>query len=82
MFAYVPLEPKDVVFKADLKCNPDKSVELREKNNGITETFAKSYRLSLSVSIHANNLFFHINNVFRGRDYAKKTPVLFLPSLP
>lgn len=42
MFAYIPLEPKDGVFKVDLKCNPDKSVELREKYHGITETDFKT----------------------------------------
>ena len=42
MFAYIPLEPKDGVFKADLKCNPDKSVELRERYNGITATDFKT----------------------------------------
>ena len=42
MFAYIPLDPKDGVFRADLKCNPDKSVELREKYNGITETDFKT----------------------------------------
>ena len=42
MFVYIPLEPKDGVFKADMKCNPDKSVELREKYNGITKTDFKT----------------------------------------
>ncbi len=42
MFAYIPLEPKDGIFKADLKCNPEKSVELREKYNGITHTDFKT----------------------------------------
>ena len=42
MFAYIPLNPKDGVFKADLKCNPDKSIELREKYNGVTETDFKT----------------------------------------
>ena len=42
MFAYIPLNPKDGVFKADLKCNPDKSVELREKYSGVTETDFKT----------------------------------------
>jgi len=42
MFAYIPLDPVDGVFKANLKCNPDKSVELREKYDGITETDFKS----------------------------------------
>ena len=42
MFAYIPLEPKDGVFKVDLKCNPEKSVELREKYYGITKTDFKT----------------------------------------
>lgn len=42
IFVYIPLEPKDGVFKANLKCNPDKSVELREKYSGITETDFKT----------------------------------------
>jgi len=36
VFVYIPLEPKDGIFKAYLKCNPEKSVGLREKYNGIT----------------------------------------------
>ncbi len=42
MFAYIPLEPKDSIFKADLKCNPEKSLELREKYSGITHTDFKT----------------------------------------
>ena len=42
MFAYIPLEPKDGVFKADLKCNPEKSIELRDRYYGITETDFKT----------------------------------------
>ena len=42
MFAYIPLEPKDGIFKANLKCDPEKSVELREKYYGITETDFKT----------------------------------------
>ena len=42
MFAYVPLEPADGVFKVNLKCNPDKSLELREKYDGVTETDFKT----------------------------------------
>jgi hypothetical protein len=26
MFTYIPLKPKDGVFRADLKCNPEKSI--------------------------------------------------------
>lgn len=36
MFAYVSLAPKDGVFRVNLKCNPDKSTELRERYWGIT----------------------------------------------
>lgn len=42
MFTYIPLEPKDGVFKADLKCDPERSIELREKYGGITETDFKT----------------------------------------
>ncbi len=35
VFVYIPLEPQDGIFKAYLKCNPERSVELREKYNGI-----------------------------------------------
>ncbi|MDR2949371.1 MAG: MmcQ/YjbR family DNA-binding protein [Prevotella sp.] len=36
MFAYINLEPKDALFRVDMKCDPDKSTELREKYTGIT----------------------------------------------
>ena len=42
MFAYTPLEPKDGVFRANLKCDPEKSIELREKYSGITQTDFKT----------------------------------------
>lgn len=35
MFAYVGLNPKDGNFKVDMKCDPEKSSELREKYWGI-----------------------------------------------
>ena len=35
MFAYTGLEPKDGEFKVDVKCDPEKSSELREKYEGI-----------------------------------------------
>ena len=47
MFVYIPLEPKDGEFKANLKCNPDKTVELREKYHGITETDFKTLMWNL-----------------------------------
>ncbi|MFV0417188.1 MAG: MmcQ/YjbR family DNA-binding protein [Dysgonomonas sp.] len=35
MFAYIGLEPKDGIFKVNMKCNPDRSVDLRERYNGV-----------------------------------------------
>ena len=37
MFVYVGLEPKDGQFKVNMKCNPEKSVELREKYQGVQQ---------------------------------------------
>lgn len=36
MFCMIPLEPKDGVYRADLKCNPEYTLELRERYHGIT----------------------------------------------
>ncbi len=35
MFAYIALEPADGVFRAAMKCHPDRSAELREQYEGI-----------------------------------------------
>jgi predicted DNA-binding protein (MmcQ/YjbR family) len=35
MFAYIGLEPKDGRFAVNLKCSPEKSIELRERYQGI-----------------------------------------------
>ncbi|MDR2920944.1 MAG: MmcQ/YjbR family DNA-binding protein [Tannerella sp.] len=35
MFCMISLEPKDGVFRADLKCDPEYTLELREKFDGI-----------------------------------------------
>ena len=43
VFAYIQLEPEDGLFKAYLKCNPDRSVELREKYNGINPDNFKTF---------------------------------------
>jgi predicted DNA-binding protein (MmcQ/YjbR family) len=42
MFAYISLAPKDGRFKVYLKCNPDRSIELRERYYGITDSEWKS----------------------------------------
>lgn len=38
MFAYISLEPKDGIFRANLKCNPNKSIELRDRYSGVSQT--------------------------------------------
>lgn len=42
VFAYIPLEPKDGIFKVNMKCDPERSAELREQYNGVTETSYKT----------------------------------------
>lgn len=49
MFAYVGLEPKDGVFKANLKCNPERSEKLREQYNGVVETDFKTLLWNLVI---------------------------------
>ncbi len=40
MFCYMPIEPKDGVLRAYMKCDPDRSVELRERFDGVnSDTF-------------------------------------------
>lgn len=36
MFAYTGLVPKDGLLKVDMKCNPDRSAQLRDQYEGIT----------------------------------------------
>ncbi len=42
MFCYMPLEPKDGLFRAYMKCDPDRSAELREKYNGVNADMFKT----------------------------------------
>ena len=39
MFAFFPLNPKDNAHFVVMKCTPDKTVELREKYDGITKGY-------------------------------------------
>jgi predicted DNA-binding protein (MmcQ/YjbR family) len=39
MFAYFPLNPKENDFFVVMKCAPEKSIELREKYEGITKGY-------------------------------------------
>lgn len=47
MFAYIPLEPKDGVFRVNLKCDPEKSAKLRERYTGVGETDFKTLTWNL-----------------------------------
>ncbi len=38
MFAYVGLDPADGDFRAAMKCDPERSIELRERYSGVTVT--------------------------------------------
>lgn len=49
MFAYVGLDPKDGNFRVNLKCDPEKSVELRDKYEGITHGYHMASNLWNSV---------------------------------
>jgi predicted DNA-binding protein (MmcQ/YjbR family) len=39
MFAYIPFNPKNGEFFVVMKCDPEKTVELREKYEGITKGY-------------------------------------------
>jgi len=39
MFAFVVLFPKDGEFRASMKCDPERSVDLRERYEGVTKGF-------------------------------------------
>ncbi|HJD74598.1 MmcQ/YjbR family DNA-binding protein [Bacteroides reticulotermitis] len=49
MFAYVALEPKDGVFRVNLKCDATRSIELREKYNGVVPTDFKTLQWNLVI---------------------------------
>jgi predicted DNA-binding protein (MmcQ/YjbR family) len=52
MFAYYPLNPKDNEHFVVMKCDPEKTVELREKYKGITKGYYAGENLMWnSVSI-------------------------------
>lgn len=51
MFCMLPLEPKDGVYRADLKCDPEYTVELREQYWGITPGHVKTTLLWHRVTL-------------------------------
>ncbi len=54
MFAFIALEPKDGVFKVALKCNPQRSAELREQYRGVQSTQFKSTLLWNAVYLESD----------------------------
>ncbi len=54
MFAFIALEPKDGVFKVCLKCDPKRSVELRERYSGVISTQFKSTMLWNAVCLESD----------------------------
>ncbi len=54
MFAFIASEPKDGVFKVCLKCNPQRSAELRERYNGVISTQFKSTMLWNAVCLESD----------------------------
>jgi len=54
MFAFLSITPKDGQFKVCLKCNPEKSVELRERYRGISEGFYTKSLLWNSVCLESD----------------------------
>ena len=54
MFAFLSITPKDGQFKVCLKCNSEKSVELRERYRGISEGFYTKSLLWNSVCLESD----------------------------
>ncbi len=54
MFAYLSLAPKDGVFIVNLKCNPDRSVELREQYMGVNRGVHTSGLLWNGVALESD----------------------------
>lgn len=54
MFAYIGLEPKDGVFFVNLKCDPVRSIELREQYEGVTKGYHTASDMWNSVYINSD----------------------------
>lgn len=54
MFAYIGLEPKDGVFFVNLKCDPTRSIELREQYEGVTKGYHTAGDMWNSVYINSD----------------------------
>lgn len=54
MFAYIGLEPKDGEFFVNLKCDPERAVELREQYEGVRPGYHTSKLMWNSVYLHSD----------------------------
>lgn len=54
MFAYIGLEPKDGDFFVNLKCDPERAVELREQYEGVRPGYHASKLMWNSVYLHSD----------------------------
>jgi len=80
MFAYINLEPKDGVFKIDMKCEPERSANLREVYQGVnrgthtTELMWNTVALNSDVSDELiKELISHsVNEVIKGLSKKKQ----------
>lgn len=64
MFAYISLEPKDGVFKVNLKCNPDKSVDIALRIAAIDIAMSAACAQFVSPMLRIPHLRSRFNGVF------------------
>ncbi|NDV82606.1 MmcQ/YjbR family DNA-binding protein [Bacteroides sp. 51] len=76
MFCMMSLEPKDGVYWADLKCNPEYTIELREKHQEIGPPHIKTalmwHRIVLDSDVPDKLIVELINH--SAREVIKKLP--------
>jgi len=54
MFCMISIEPKDGIYKADLKCKPEYTTELREKYWGINPGHVKTTMLWHRITLESD----------------------------
>lgn len=54
MFAFISLEPKDGNFFTNLKCDPEKAIDLRERYNGIEAGYHMNKKMWNSVYLDSD----------------------------
>jgi predicted DNA-binding protein (MmcQ/YjbR family) len=54
MFAYFSLEPKDGIFFVNVKCEPEKSTDLKERYTGIVPGYHSDKKYWISVYLESD----------------------------